>query len=38
MLILKILETLSHNSLAENIGFSLTVLSMAIALSVITIL
>jgi hypothetical protein len=34
MLILKILETLSHNTLADNIGFSMAALSIAVVLLV----
>lgn len=36
MLILKILETLSHNTLADNIGFSMAVLSIAVVLLVLS--
>lgn len=36
MELLKILDTLAHNSLADNIGFALAVLAMASVLLVIT--
>ena len=38
MELFKILDTLAHNSLADNIGFTLAALALAIVLLVITIL